>query len=108
MLFEVFFRLIVGIFASIVEIILPVLPSGFTQILNTIWNYIDTGLKFVWIFVPQNLVLQLFSWWLTVVGMLLTMELCIEVWRLITGNIGGQDATTDPSGNNTQSRKSAH
>ena len=108
MIFEIFFRLIVSIFASLVEIILPVLPSGFTQILTTIWNYIDTGLKFVWIFVPQNLVLQLFSWWLTVVGMLLTMELGIEVWRLITGNIGGQDATTEPDGNNARGRRSAH
>lgn len=95
MLFTAIFTIILAIFGTIATIVIPVMPHAFESVLTTIFQYIDTGLKYVWIFVPRNLVLQLFQWWISLCALLLTWELIIEIWRLITGNVGGQEATAE-------------
>ncbi|MCR4718794.1 MAG: hypothetical protein K5768_04105 [Firmicutes bacterium] len=95
MIFQAVFTLVLSIFSSIATIAIPAMPQGFESVLNTVFEYIDTGLKYVWIFIPKNLALQLFQWWISLASLLLTFELILEIWRLITGNVGGTEATSE-------------
>ena len=95
MIFQAIFTLVLSIFSSIATIAIPALPEGFQSVLTTVLQYIDSGLQYVWIFIPRNLALQLFQWWITLASLLLTFELMLEIWRLITGNVGGTEATAE-------------
>lgn len=95
MIFQAIFTLVLSIFSSVAIVVIPALPQGFESVLTTVLEYIDSGLNYVWIFIPRNLALQLFRWWISLASVLLTFELMLEIWRIITGNVGGTEATSE-------------
>lgn len=96
MIFSFFFEILLAIFGSILMTVTPLLPSGFNQVFSTIIDYIDTALSFVWVFIPKNLALQLFQWWIVFFSMVLTVELIVRVWNAITGNLVFYPAQAEP------------
>lgn len=95
MIFYALFAALVGIFQSIFTVVFPSLPSWVDSVLGTIWSYFDSGLSFVWIFIPQTYAVSLFEWWISLCAILLTLELGLEVWKLITGNIGNTEVQSE-------------
>ena len=95
MIFTAVFALVLAIFGSILSVLIPALPASVESIFTSITVYIQAGLKFVWLFVPKDLCIGLFQWWITLAAILFTYELGLFVWRLITGNAGGQEATSE-------------
>lgn len=95
MIFTVIFGLVLSIFAPILTLAVPLLPPAVDTILQSIFELIEQGLPFVYLFIDRNLALQLFQWWISLAAMLLSVELLLHVWRLIRGNVGGQDAQAE-------------
>lgn len=95
MIISLLFGIILNIFGTIFGVVLPTLPSDVDRILASILQYIGQGLNFVWLFIPKKLVIELFQWWIVFGSVMLTIELALEVWRLITGNAGGQEANAE-------------
>lgn len=95
MIFYALFAALVGIFQSLFSVVFPALPSWVDSVLATIWSYFDSGLSFVWLFVPQTYAVSLFEWWISLTAVLLSVELGLEVWKLITGNIGNTEVHSE-------------
>ena len=95
MIFYALFAALVGIFQSIFSVVFPSLPTWIDSVLSTLWSYFDSGLSFVWLFVPQTYAVSLFEWWISLCAILLTLELGLEVWKLITGNIGNTEVHSE-------------
>lgn len=95
MIISLLFGIILNIFGSIFGVVLPALPTDVDRILASILQYIGQGLNFVWLFLPKKLIMELFQWWIVFASVMLTIELALEVWRLITGNAGGQEANAE-------------
>ena len=96
MIFALFFEILLAIFGNLLAVTTPLLPSGFTQVFSTMIDYLNTGISYVWIFIPKNLALQLFQWWIVFFSMVLTVELIIRVWNAITGNLVFYPAVAEP------------
>lgn len=101
MIFTIFIGFVLNIFGTIFGVVFPALPSDVDRILASILQYIQQGLNFVWLFLPKKLILELFQWWIVFASIMLTIELALEVWRLITGNAGGQEATSETTSTTT-------
>lgn len=95
MIFTVLFAVVVGLIGQLFSVVIPALPASFESILTTIFSYVRAGAAYVWLFIPKQLAISLFEWWVSLAALLLTYELGLEVWRFITGNAGGHEATSE-------------
>lgn len=70
------------------ERILPALPSGLVDVLNTLFSYMEDGLSIVAFFVDLPFCGRLLSWYLSFFAVIWTIEVVYGVWHKITGNAG--------------------
>lgn len=90
-------NVILTCFAGLDHLIMPVLPSGLLSVFTTVVRYMQNGLNFVFTFLDKNYCSQLFSWWITFGSIILSYEMILSVWHLITGNSHTQPVTYDGS-----------
>lgn len=70
------------------ERILPALPSGITDVLNTLFEYMADGVQIVGFFIDLPLCGRLISWFLSFLTVIWTIEVIYGCWHKITGNAG--------------------
>lgn len=99
MIIKVFLECILTIFAGLDQVVMPVLPSGLSQVLSSVTRFIQSGIHFVFTFLDKNYCSQLFSWWITFGAMILAYELILSVWHLVTGNSHTQPISSDNGSN---------
>lgn len=80
-------RLVVNILSSLFGVVFPLLPSGFPEFFQQVVRWLQSGLGFVFLFVDRGFAASLISWWLSLMAIILSVELVVNVWRIITGHV---------------------
>lgn len=87
MLLKLIIILLTQTFGFITGVVFPDLPSAFETYWIYIAGYIQQGMSFVAVFLDIGYISQLFSWWISLGALMLTVELMMWIWKAVTGNI---------------------
>lgn len=94
MIIELLCEILLPLISGTADLLLPALPSGVTDVLNTIFEYMADGFHIVNFFLDTGLCINLIAWYVAFGAVILTVELFYSVWHKITGN-AGSDAVTE-------------
>lgn len=100
MLLKLIIILLTQTFGFITGVVFPDLPSAFETYWIYIAGYIQQGMSFVAVFLDIGYISQLFSWWISLGALMLTVELMMWIWKAVTGNITAEYVNESSSDGN--------
>lgn len=87
MLLKMIMILLTNVFGFLGQVVFPNLPGAVSIYFNYLISYMSQGLSFIAVFLDIPYISSLFAWWISLGALILTIELMLWLWRLITGNI---------------------
>jgi len=85
MVFLAILSIVLSIIGAIGSIVFPALPRSFFVYWDSGIGYLRQGIRFIAQFLNMSYVNNLLSWWISLAGVFLGVELIYGVWQLIMG-----------------------